>query len=1076
MFARFFIDRPVFSAVISIVITIAGGVAVLTLPVAQYPEITPPTVQVTATYPGANAKVVSETVAAPIEQQVNGVENMLYMSSSCTNDGVYNLTVTFKLGTNLDMAQVLVQNRVSQAEPTLPQEVVNIGVTTKKKSPNILLVVNLFSPDGRYDGLYLSNYATIQVKDELARLDGVGDIAYLGQQDYSMRVWLDPEKMAERNLSSVDISNALREQNVQVAAGQIGQPPVPAGQDFQYTMNAMGRLTDPEQFGAIIVKTGATGQVTRLRDIARIELGAKSQDQVCKLDGRPSVGLAMFQLPGSNALDTADRIQNKMKELKQRFPEGIDYAIVYDTTPFISESIAEVFHALRDAIILVAVVVIVFLQNWRSTLIPLVAVPVSLVGTFAIMAVFGFSLNNLTLFGLVLAVGIVVDDAIVVVENVERWIEHGLSPKEAAYKSMEEVTVAVIAIAFGLSAVFIPTAFVSGITGQFYRAFALTIATSTLISALVSLTLSPALAAIMLKPHSAKKDLFTRILDGLLGWFFRGFNKVFDATTRVYTSVVRRVIRASAIALLVYAGLLFLTYKGFMTVPTGFVPSQDKGYLLVNVQLPDSASLERTVDVMQRIEKIAQETKGVRHTVSIAGQSFLLNANGSNFGSMFAVLDEFEHRHAPELYSDVIAQQLRGRFYAEIQDAMVAVFGAPAVDGLGTAGGFKLMVEDRGDNGLQVLQEQADNLVDKGNQQPGLVGLFSQFRANTPQLFADIDRVKCKTMGVALTDVFNTLQVYLGGYYVNDFNRFGRTWQVNTQGDSRFRARPEDVRILKVRNSSGDMVPLGSVANIDEISGPVMINRYNMYPAAAVNGSMLPGFSSGQAISVMEDLSKRELPASMAVEWTELTYLELLAGNTALFIFPLCILFVFLTHSAEYESFSLPLGIILIVPMSLLCALFGVWLRGMDNNLFTQIGFIVLAGLACKNAVLIIEFAKQQHETGMSAFESAVEACRLRLRPIVMTSFAFILGVVPLVFASGAGAEMRRTLGTTVFSGMLGVTLFGLFLTPVFYLVLQSFVEKFVGAPAHHHGTHAAPASPPDESGEDNSHGGAQGA
>lgn len=1042
MFSRFFIDRPIFASVLSIVITVAGLVAVYTLPVAQYPEIAPPTVQVSCVYPGASAQVVADTVAAPIEQQVNGVENMLYMSSQCTNDGAYALTVTFKLGVDLDMAQVLVQNRVSMALPTLPDVVKQTGVVTKKKSPNIMLVVNLFSPDGRYDQLYLSNYATIQIKDELARLDGVGDVAFLGQQDYSMRVWLDPERMASRSLTAGDVVAAVREQNVQVAAGQIGQPPVPPGQDFQYTMSTLGRLTDPAQFADIVVKTGTSGEVTRLRDIGRVELGAKSQDQSCTLDGQPSVGLAIFQLPGSNAVATARLVQAKMDQLKRRFPAGLDYAIVYDTTPFIRESIHEVFKALRDAIILVAIVVLLFLQNWRSTLIPLVAVPVSLVGTFGVMWLLGFSLNNVSLLGLVLAIGIVVDDAIVVVENVERWIEHGLSPREAAYKSMEEVTVAVVAIAFGLSAVFIPTAFIAGISGQFYRQFALTIATSTLISAFNSLTLSPALAAILLKPRGQQKDPLSRLLDFAFGWLFRGFNAAFERTTAVYGRLGRLCVRASAVALLVYGGLLLLTYLGFLTTPTGFVPNQDKGYLLVAVQLPDSASLQRTQNVMAAIDAVVRETEGVAHRVAISGQSFLLNANGSNFGSMFVILDEFEHRRDRRLYSEAIAAGLRRRLFHDIQDAQIGVFGAPPVDGLGNAGGFKIMIEDRGDNGLDVLQGQADELAVKGNQHPGLVGLFTMFRANTPQLYVDVDRTKCKTMGVALSDVFNTLQVYLGGYYVNDFNQFGRTWQVNLQADSSFRVRPEDVSKLKVRNAQGGMVPLGTLADVRDSSGPVLINRYNMYNAAAINGAWMPGTSSGQAVAAMEELAGQQLPQSMAHEWTELTYQEILAGNTALFIFPLCVLFVFLTHSAEYESWTLPLAIILIVPMSLLCALGGVRLAGLDNNLFTQIGFVVLAGLACKNAVLIVEFAKQQRERGRPRLEAAVEASRLRLRPIMMTSFAFILGVVPLMLASGAGAEMRRTLGISVFSGMLGVTLFGIFLTPVFYHVLQGFSES----------------------------------
>lgn len=1100
MISRFFIDHPIFASVLSIVIVIAGGVAAFTLPVAQYPEITPPTVNVTCSYPGASAQVVADTVAAPIEQQVNGVENMLYMSSNCTNDGAYNLNITFKLGTDLNMAQVLVQNRVSMAMPTLPDVVKATGVITKKKSPMILLVVNLLSPDQRYDQLYLSNYATIQIKDELARLPGVGDVSFLGQQDYSMRVWLDPDKMASFQLTADDVVNALKEQNVQVAAGQIGQPPIPAGQRFQYVLSTLGRLKEPEQFAEIIVKTGSKGQITRLRDVGRIELGAKNQDQACTLDGGPAVGIAIFQLPGSNALDTAKGVRAKMDELKKRFPDGLDYRIVYDTTPFISESIHEVFKTLRDAFILVAIVILVFLQSWRSTLIAMIAIPVSLIGTFAIMAVLGFSLNNLSLFGLVLAIGIVVDDAIVVVENVERWIEHGLSPKEAAKKSMDEVTVAVIAIAFGLSAVFIPTAFLSGITGQFFRQFALTIATSTLISAFNSLTLSPALAALLLKPHEPGKhrevvprfgvalvlaafagwlgssylhqwiqpfaatlpDRATWVLavvagaiaglvvgcviytpvNRLLGLLFTAFNAVFNKVTAIYGRLVGICLRGAVVAMLVYFGLLGATYFGFKTVPTGFIPSQDKGYLLVNAQLPDAASLERSREVLAKMEAIARQTPGVAHTVGIAGMSFLLSVNGSNFVSMFITLDEFEHRHDFDRYADVIAFKLRRAYYEKIPEAVVGVFGAPPVDGLGTAGGFKIMVEDRGDSGLSMLQGQVDNLIEKGNQAPELAGMFSMFRANTPQYYIDIDRTKCKTLGIPLNNVFDTLQVYLGGYYVNDFNRFGRTWQVNLQADQKFRVSPEQMRSLKVRNPNGDPVPLTTLARVERTSGPVMITRYNMYPAVSINGNAKPGISSGQAIAIVDQLAGQELAPSMTTEWTELTYMQILAGNTAILIFPLCILFVFLTHSAEYESWFLPLAIIMIVPMSLLCALGGVYAMGMDNNLFTQIGFIVLAGLACKNAVLIVEFAKQQHEHGLARREAAIEASRLRLRPIIMTSFAFILGVVPLVLGKGAGAEMRRTLGTAVFSGMIGVTFFGIFLTPVFYYVLQAIADR----------------------------------
>jgi multidrug efflux pump len=1059
--SRFFIDRPIFASVLSIVITLAGLVALLGLPVAQYPEIAPPTVQVWCVYPGANAQVVADTVAAPIEQQVIGVEGALYMASQCTNDGAYNLTVTFKLGTDLNMAQVLVQNRVAMATPTLPDVVKQIGVTTAKKSPNIMLVVNLFSPDKRYDQLYLSNFATIQVRDELASLDGIGDVAYLGQQDYSMRIWLDPERLASRNLSATDVVDALREQNVQVAAGQIGQEPMPAGQKFQYVISTKGRLRHEDEFGAIVIKSGKQGQIVLLRDVARVELGARNQDVSCTLDGQPSTGLAVFQLPGSNALDTADRVKAKMRELKEkRFPQGLDYAIVYDTTPFIRESITEVLKTLRDAFLLVGLVVLLFLQNWRSTVIPLIAVPVSLVGTLAVMWLFGFSLNNISLFGLILAIGVVVDDAIVVVENVERWIEKGLSPKEAAYRSMDEVTVAVIAIAFGLSAVFIPTAFVSGISGQFYRQFALTIATATLISAFNSLTLSPALAALMLKPHGAQKDWLTRLLNALFGWFFHGFNAAFARTTSLYERLVRLCVRGALISLLVYVGLLGLTAWGLQRVPTGFIPDQDKGYLLCTAQLPDSASVQRSRRVLAQMEDIARQIEGVEHTVGVAGQSFLLGVNGSNFASLFVILKDFHHRHGAELSADAILAKLRLRYYQEIDDALVGVFGAPPVDGLGSAGGFKIMVEDRGNAGPTALQAEVDRLVDLGNKRPELTGLFSMFRANTPQLYIHVDREKCKSMGLALSEVFNALQVYLGGMYTNDFNQFDRTWQVNVQADAPFRASPTEVGRIQVRNARGDMLPLSSVATVEEHSGPVLLNRYNTKPAAAINGAWPPGVSSGQAIDAMERLAAKELPRTMSTSWTELTYQQILAGNTALLIFPLCVLLVLLTHAAEYESWALPLAIILIVPMSILCALMGTWARGMDNNLFTQIGFVVLAGLACKNAVLIVEFAKQEHEHGQARFEAAVRASQLRLRPIIMTSLAFILGVVPLMISQGAGAEMRRTLGTGVFFGMLGVTVFGIFLTPVFYYVLQGLSERWSGGhPAAHHGPAAAEPS-----------------
>jgi hydrophobe/amphiphile efflux-1 (HAE1) family protein len=1071
--SRFFIDRPIFASVLSILITLAGIVAVLTLPVAQYPDVTPPTVLVTAVYPGANAQTVRDTVAAPIEQQISGVENMIYMSSQCTNDGAYTCVVTFKLGMDSDMAQVLVQNRVSLALPVIPDLVQRQGINVKKMSPSIMMIVNLISPDGRYNDLYLSNYATIQIKDELSRLPGVANISYMGQRDYSMRAWLDPQKMASLGITASDVVNAVNEQNLQVAAGSIGQQPVPAGQEFQLTINTLGRLLSVEQFGDIIVKvnTGTnapSASTVRLRDVGRLELGSQQYGQTCTLDGEPSVALSVYQLPGSNALQTAKGVYAKMEELKKRFPPGLDCRIVYDTTPFIRESITEVFKTLRDAIILVALVMLVFLQSWRAALIPLIAVPVALVGTFAVMAAIGFSLNNLSLFGLVLAIGIVVDDAIVVVENVERWLEQGLPPREAARKAMDEVTGPIVAIALVLCAVFVPAAFIGGITGQFFRQFAVTIAVSTLFSAFNSLTLSPALAALLLRRRGSRRDPLTWLLDVSLGWFFRAFNWSFNTGTRAYTRAVALLLRGSLVAFTVYAGLLALTYWEFTRVPTGFVPEQDKGYLLVNVQLPDSASVGRTRDVMTALDHIIRGDKadparhpglaGVQHTVGIAGQSLLLSANASNFGSMYVMLKEFHDRRGPNLNADAIAAALREQCREHIRDARVSVFGAPPVDGLGTTGGFKIMIEDRGNLGLAELQKASDKIVTKANTTPGLQGVFNSSRANTPWLYLDINRDKCLSLGVPLKEVFETLQVNLGSYYVNNFNEFGRSWQVNVMADQRFRDRVEDIKQLKVRNNQGGMVPLGTLLNVRDTTGPVMVMRYNMYPATALSGNMAPGTSSGEAISLMEKIANEELPRSMAYNWTELTYMQLQAGSTAMYVFALAVVFVFLVLAAQYESWRLPLAVILVVPMCLLCSVVGVDLARMDVNIFTQIGFVVLVGLASKNAILIVEFARDQRSSGKPRREATLEACRLRLRPILMTSFAFILGVVPLVLAQGAGAEMRRTLGTAVFGGMLGVTLFGIFLTPVFYYLITWFGDRDK--------TLAAPAAAPGPDGE----------
>ncbi|MBU6399409.1 MAG: multidrug efflux RND transporter permease subunit [Verrucomicrobia bacterium] len=1045
-FSRFFIDRPIFAAVLSIVIVIVGTLALFTLPIAQFPNIVPPTVIVTARYPGANPQVLADTVAEPIEQEVNGVEDMLYMSAQCAGDGSMTLTITFKLGTDIDMAQVQVQNRVAVAEPRLPEEVRRLGVTTAKRSPDITLVVNLISPDGRYDKLYLDNYAYLQVKDALARLPGVGNVTIFGARDYSMRLWLDPEKIASRGLTASDVVNAVREQNQQVAAGVIGQPPMSSGVPFQFTVNAQGRLTDEAQFGNIVIRSGPDGQITRLRDVARIELAARDYSMDSKLDGQPNSSIGVFQLPGSNALETSDAVHAMMKTLSQRFPPGLEYRIVFDTTGFTRESIHAVIHTLIEAMLLVVLVVVMFLQTWRASIIPLLAVPVSLIGTFAAMAAMGFSLNNLSLFGLVLAIGIVVDDAIVVVENVERNIALGLAPREATRKAMDEVSSAVIAVGLVLSAVFIPTAFISGITGQFYRQFALTIAVSTLISAFNSLTLSPALCAILLQPHHARNDWFSRLLDRTAGWFFRGFNHLFGASVNVYTRALRRLLHSSVAALLVYLGLLALTYLEFKGMPAGFIPTQDKGYIAMMAQLPDAASLERTGAVIDRISRIARGVPGVRATIDLAGLSPVSLTASPNAGTIFVILDPFEKRSRPDLTADAIVAELRRRC-AGIQEGFIGVFPPPAVQGLGILGGFKMQVQDRGGAGLPALQAATYQLMAAANSQPALQGVLTSFRASVPQFYLDINRIKAKAMGVPLSELFDTLQIYLGSLYVNDFNLFGRTYQVIAQADAPFRRQRRDILELKSRNLAGQMVPLGTVVNVRDVTGPDKIVRYNMFPSAELTGTAAPGVSSGDAIALMERLAHENLPSSMGFEWTELTLQEILAGNTAIYIFPLCVLFVFLTLAAQYESWSLPLAIILIVPMCLLSAVTGLWLRrlanpALDNNIFTQIGFVVLVGLACKNAILIVEFAKQRQDAGLGRLDAAVEASRLRLRPILMTSFAFIFGVIPLALASGAGAEMRRALGTAVFSGMLGVTSFGIFLTPVFYVVIRRFTER----------------------------------
>ncbi len=981
--------------------------------------------------------MVAQTVAAPIEQQVNGVENMLYMSSQCTSDGSYTLTVTFKLGVNLNLAQVLVQNRLSLAMPQLPEVVRQTGVSTRKRSPDILLAVSIYSPDLRYDQLYLSNYALLRIRDELARVPGVGDVFVFGQRDYSMRIWLDPDKLAVRNLAVTDVIDALREENMDVALGQIGQPPAVDGQLKQIPLSIEGRLKEPDEFGDIVIHTTPDGRMIRIKDVGHVEMGAKSTDISMRFNAKPTVGLAVFQLPDANALDTADRVKAKMQELSRDFPEGLTYGVGYDTTPYIRESVAEVFKSLRDSVILVAIVVLIFLQGWRAAIIPLIAVPVAIIGTFAAMAVVGFSLNNLTLFGLVLAIGIVVDDAIVVVEAVEYHIERGLAPRAAAIKAMSQVSGPIIAVGFVLASVFIPCAFISGIVGQFFRQFALTIAMSTVFSTINSLSLSPALAALLLKPRHGKQDLFTRLVNFVFGWLFRVFNLGVTTSTNVYLSLVGKFLRVPVLVLTVYGGLLCLTFWGYRQLPTGFIPAQDKGYLIAAVQLPDAASAERTRAAMAKIEQVARSTPGVKYAFSVAGNSFVLSAYGSNFGSMFLILNEFSQRRTPDLSADSIMSKIRERCAAEIPEAQVLVFGPPAVSGLGRAGGFKFMVEDRGGVGLVELQQETDNLVAKGNQTPGLVGLSTVYKANSPQLFVDVNREACIKQGVSLDELFATLQAYLGSRYVNDFNRFGHTWEVIVQADQKYRNQVDDVSHLKVRNLKGEMVPLGSLVNVRPIVGPLVLTRYNMYPAAAINGMVANGYSTGQASEALEKLAKAELPSAMSYEWTEITFLEQKQANTGMIVFGFSVVFVFLVLAALYESWSLPLAVILVVPMCVLCSLAGVWIAKQDINVFTQVGFVVLIGLACKNAILIVEFAKLRRDAGASAHDATLEACRLRLRPILMTSFAFILGVVPLVIATGAGSEMRRVLGTAAFSGMLGVTLFGIFLTPVFFWVIE---------------------------------------
>jgi multidrug efflux pump subunit AcrB len=1160
LFSHFFIERPIFASVLSIVITLAGAVAVINLPVAQYPQITPPSIMVMCNYPGANAQVVADSIAAPIEQQINGVENMLYMVSQSNNDGSYQLTVTFKPGVNLNFAQVLVQNRINLAVPLLPDVVKQAGVTTRKRNPDILQVIAVYSPHGRYDQIYLSNFCTIKIVDELRRVDGVGDVLIFGQQDYSMRLWVDPEMLAARGLTAADVANAVREQNMQVAAGHFGQQPMSSGKPFEFTITTLGRLERPEQFEDMILKVNPDGGKVRVRDIGRVELGAKSLDSTSKVDGKPNGSIAVWALPDANSIAVADRIIDKMEELKKHFPEDIDYTVSLDMTPFIKESIKEVVRTLVEAILLVAVVVLVFLQNWRSALIPLAAVPVAVIGTFAVMAAIGFSLNNLTLFGLVLAIGIVVDDAIVVVEAVEHHIEHGLTPRQAAHKAMDQVSGPVVAVALVLCAVFVPCAFISGITGEFFRQFALTIACSTVISAFNSLTLSPALAAILLQPRrkgvyaplprlvfaalggwaayqfltpyalpglegllgqqwagfasglrgelpwlapllcglagAAGGWLVSRPLNYVLGGFFRLFNCGFRGATRGYTGLVGRALRGSAVVLVLYAGLVGLVYVGFKGVPglpkgylpelfkdylpedyrlaekwgsldlthglpLGYIPNQDQGRFYIAIQLPDAASMERTQEVVNKIQEVVQPMGGILHTTAIAGMSFTFNANGSNFGNFFISFEDFDKRPGPSMTANAIVARVRAKLEQEVPAAKVALFTPPPVSGLGSASGFKIIIEDRGDLGIVELQKNIERLINrsKGLDEKGnplvvdgkpvgpsnkVENLYCIFRADMPQLYMDIERDKCQALGIRPADVFMTLQVYLGSLYVNDFNKFGRTWQVIVQATGEFRDDPEKVKLLRVRNADGEMVPLGALVTVREIGGPINIGRYNMYTAAAILGGTKPGVSSGEGIEEMERLCNEVLSPGMAFEWTEINYMQIDADKNVWnnLIFPLAVVFVFLVLAAQYESWALPLAVILVVPMCILGSLTGVAVNGSDINIFTQIGFVVLVGLASKNAILIVEFAKHKHEEGgLSRRDATLEACQLRLRPILMTSFAFILGVVPLLVGHGAGSEMRRELGVAVFSGMLGVTLFGIFLTPVFFYVIEGLAE-----------------------------------
>jgi len=1056
-FPHFFIERPIFATVLSFLIVLVGGITYFSLPVSQYPDVAPPTIVVRASYPGATPQVIADTVATPIEQEMNGVDDMLYMESSSSADGTMQLTVTFKLGTDLDDAQVLVQNRVSIAETRLPEIVRQIGVTTTKQIPDMLMVVHLTSPDESRDDLYISNFAFLRIRDALMRLDGVGDIRIAGGNEYAMRVWLDIEKMFHVDLTAGDVLQAIREQNVQVAAGVIGQPPTDQTGAFQLNVTTQGRLKDAEEFGNIIVKRGEDGRVTRLSDVARLELGAQDYSRLSYLDGKPAVAVLIYQRPGTNAVDTAAEVKQTMSELRMDFPQGVDYEIAYNPTDYVEESINEVFQTLLITTALVVLTVFTFLHNWRPTIIPVIAIPISLIGTFAAMQGLGVTLNTLSLFGLVLAIGIVVDDAIVVVENVERLIAEGLTPRAAAHKAMDEVGSALIATTLVLIAVFVPTVFVPGISGQFYQQFALTISISTGISTFVSLTLTPSLCALLLKPKAengtdrggsepaqGRGSLIARLTAGIRRFLTlpaRTFNRIFDSASNIYAGIVSRIVRASAVALVIYAGLLVCTWYSFDLVPTGFIPEQDQGYLIVAVQLPDGAALSRTDEVTRRVAEAGSKIDGVAHSVAIVGLSGSTFTISPNAAVSFLPLEDATKRAAQGRDANTIAAEMRAAV-SEINEAQIFIIPPPPVRGIGRGGGYKMYVQDRSGAGLDALSKVTNQMVAEANQQPGVVQIFSNFRVSVPQIFADVDRTKAQMLDIPMSNVFEALQVYLGSSYINDFNILGRTYRVTAQAEPEFRDEPDDILRLRTRSARGKSVSLGSVVEVRKTVGPDRLVRFNLYPSADINGSTLPGFSTGQSLATIEQVADRNLPPGFGYAWTEIAYQEKQAGNTILFLFPLAVLFVFMTLAAQYESWLLPLAIILIVPLCLLFAITGIWSRGMDNNILTQIGFIVLVGLACKNAILIVEFAKQEEDAGKDRFQAAVDACRLRLRPILMTALSFILGVIPLLVATGAGFEMRRVLGTAVFSGMLGVTFFGLFLTPVFYVVLRRFSRK----------------------------------